>query len=139
MTERRADEATREVIRWLKTEYMSDQVGEEFDGIISGVTSFGVFVELNEVFVDGLIHITALGNDYYHFDPARHRLIGERTRGIYRLGDPIRVKVVRVDLDEARIDFEPVGALQKTEGRANLRRRAMRESKPKRKKSRRRR
>ena len=139
MTERRADEATRDVIRWLKTEYMSDRVGEEFDGIISGVTSFGVFVELNEVFVDGLIHITALGNDYYHFDPARHRLIGERTRGIYRLGDAIRVKVVRVDLDEARIDFEPVSMLQKTEGRANLRRRTMREGKSKHKKSRRRR
>ncbi|HLF24232.1 MAG TPA: ribonuclease R [Burkholderiales bacterium] len=139
MTERRADEATREVIRWLKTEYMSDQVGGEFDGIISGVTSFGVFVELNEVFVDGLIHITALGNDYYHFDPARHRLVGERTRGIYRLGDPIRIKVVRVDLDEARIDFEPVNVREKTEGRANLRRRTMREGKPKHKKSRRRR
>jgi ribonuclease R len=139
MTERRADDATREVIRWLKTEYMSDQVGEEFDGIISGVTSFGVFVELNQVFVDGLIHITALGNDYYHFDPARHRLIGERTRGIYRLGDAVRVKVVRVDLDEARIDFEPVSVPQKTEGRANLRRRTMREGKSKHKKSRRRR
>ena len=139
MTERRADEATREVIRWLKTEYMSDQVGEEFDGIISGVTSFGVFVELNEVFVDGLIHITALGNDYYHFDPGGHRLIGERTRGIYRLGDPIRVRVVRVDLDEARIDFEPVSVRRKTDGRANLRRRTVRESKPKHRKSRRRR
>lgn len=139
MTERRADEATREVIRWLKAEYMSDQVDEEFDGIISGVTSFGVFVELNEVFVDGLIHITALGNDYYHFEPARHRLIGERTRGIYRLGDAIRVKVVRVDLDEARIDFEPVNVRHKTEGRANLRRRTMREGKSKHKKSRRRR
>jgi len=139
MTERRADEATREVVRWLKTEYMSDRVGEEFDGIISGVTSFGVFVELNEVFVDGLIHITALGNDYYHFDPARHRLIGERTRGIYRLGDAIRVKVVRVDLDEARIDFEPVTIRHQTEGRANLRRRTKRESKPGPRKARRRR
>jgi ribonuclease R len=140
MTERRADEATREVVRWLKTEYMTDHVGDEFDGIISGVTSFGVFVELNQVFVDGLIHITALGDDYYHFDPARHRLIGERTRGIFRLGDAIRVKVVRVDLDEARIDFEPAGSVRKgTGGRANLRRRTLRESKPKRTKSRRRR
>ena len=139
MTERRADEATREVVRWLKTEYMSAHVGGEFDGIISGVTSFGVFVELNEVFVDGLIHITALGNDYYHFDPARHRLIGERTRGIYRLGDPIRIKVVRVDLDEARIDFEPVGSRAKSDARTNLRRRSTREGKPKHSKSRRRR
>ncbi|HEX7044497.1 MAG TPA: ribonuclease R [Burkholderiales bacterium] len=130
MTERRADEATREVIRWLKAEYMHDKVGEEFDGIISGVTSFGVFVELNEVFVDGLIHIAALGNDYFQFEPGKHRLIGERTRSIYRLGDPIRVKVVRVDIDEARIDFEPVGQPAKlAAGRANLRRRTVRHEK----------
>ncbi|HEY8555095.1 MAG TPA: ribonuclease R, partial [Burkholderiales bacterium] len=130
MTERRADEATREVIRWLKAEYMRDKVGEEFDGIISGVTSFGVFVELNEIFVDGLIHITALGNDYFHFEPGKHRLIGERTRSVYRLGDPIRVKVVRVDLDEARIDFEPVGQPAKlAAGRANLRRLTVRHEK----------
>ncbi len=108
-TERRADEATREVIRWLKAEYMMDRIGDELDGIISGVTGFGVFVELNEVYVDGLIHITALGNDYFHFDAAKHRLMGERTHQTFRLGDPIRVKVVRVDLDEARIDFEIAG------------------------------
>lgn len=140
MTERRADEATRQVIRWLKTEYMMDRIGEEFDGIISGVTGFGVFVELNEVFVDGLIHITALGNDYFHFDAAKHRLIGERTRTVYRLGDAIRVKVVRVDLDEARIDFEPAGKPTKPVGaRANLRRRSVRPGKKARPKSRRRR
>ena len=108
MTERRADEATREVTRWLKVEYMMDHVGDEFDGIISGVTNFGLFVELSELFVDGLIHITGLGNDYYQFDPAHHRLIGERTRRIYRLGDPIRVRVLRADLDEAKLDFELV-------------------------------
>lgn len=106
MTERRADEATREVIRWLKAEYMQDRIGEEFDGFVSGVTSFGVFVELTDVFVDGLVHITALGNDYFHFDAARHQLLGERTRVSFRLGDPLRVRVVRVDLDEAKIDFE---------------------------------
>ncbi|MGE5240359.1 MAG: ribonuclease R [Bacteroidota bacterium] len=110
MTERRADEATREVVRWLKAEYMTDKVGEEFDGYISGVTNFGIFVELVEVYVDGLVHITALGNDYYHFDAAQHRLLGERTRQIYRLGDKVRVRVVRVDLDEAKIDFELAGA-----------------------------
>jgi len=108
MTERRADEATREVVRWLKTEFMMGKVGEEFDGLISGVTNFGLFVELAKVYVDGLVHITALGNDYYHFDSAKHRLIGERTRQIFRLGDPVRVRVVRVDLDEAKIDFELV-------------------------------
>jgi len=110
MTERRADEATREVIRWLKAEYMKDKVGEEFDGYISGVTNFGIFVELVEVYVDGLVHITALGNDYYHFDAAHHRLMGERTRQIYRLGDKVQVRVVRVDVDEAKIDFELAGA-----------------------------
>ncbi len=125
MTERRADEATRDVIKWLKAEFMMDRIGEEFDGIISGVTSFGIFVELRDVFVDGLVHITALGNDYYHFDASKHRLMGERTRKIYRLGDTIRVRVVRVDLDEARIDFELPAAEQRpvtTKGGANLRR-----------------
>ncbi|MFQ5995602.1 MAG: ribonuclease R [Acidiferrobacterales bacterium] len=108
MTERRADDATREVVRWLKAEYMMDHVGDEFDGMITGVKNFGVFVQLMNVFVDGLVHITALGNDYFHFDPIKHRLTGSRTRKTYRLGDQLRVRVVRVDLDEARIDLEPV-------------------------------
>ena len=111
LTERRADEATREVTRWLKAEFMMDKIGEEFDGYISGVTNFGIFVELVEVYVDGLVHITALGNDYYHFDAAHHRLMGERTRQIYRLGDKVRVRVMRVDLDETKIDFELVGVV----------------------------
>ncbi len=106
MTERRADEATRDVIRWLKVEYMTDRIGEDFDGIISGVTNFGIFVELGETYVDGLVHITALGNDYYHFDPVHHRLLGERTRQVFRLGDSVRVRLIRVDLDELKIDFE---------------------------------
>ena len=106
MTERRADEATRDAEDWLKCEYMMDKVGEVYDGIISSVTSFGIFVELRDIFVEGLVHITALKNDYYHFEAHGHRLIGERTRKIYRLGDGIRVKVVRVDLDERKIDFE---------------------------------
>ena len=109
MTERRADDATREVIRWLKAEYMMDKIGEEFDGLISGVTNFGIFVELAEVYVDGLVHITALGQDYFHFDPAKHRLLGERTRQSFRLGDRVRVKVAQVNLDEAKLDFELVG------------------------------
>jgi ribonuclease R len=108
MTERRADDATREVVRWLKAEYMMDKIGEEFDGIISGVTNFGIFVELAEVYVDGLVHITALGQDYYHFDPGKHRLMGERTRKVFRLGDKVRVKVAQVNLDEAKLDFELV-------------------------------
>ncbi|GMQ92374.1 MAG: ribonuclease R [Gammaproteobacteria bacterium] len=108
MTERRADDATRDVIRWLKAEFMQDKIGEEFDGIISGVTNFGVFVELKDIYVDGLVHITSLGNDYYIFDATKHRLIGERTKETYRLGDAVRVQLVRVDLDEAKIDFELV-------------------------------
>ena len=105
-TERRADEATRDAVDWLKCEYMLDKIGEEYDGVISGVTSFGIFVELKEIIVEGLVHVTALHNDYYHFDPAGHRLLGERTGRIYRLGDAVRVKVVRVDLDDRKIDFE---------------------------------
>ena len=106
MTERRADDATRDVVDWLKCEYMMDKVGEEFPGIITGVTSFGLFVELEEIYVEGLVHITALRNDYYRFDPVKHSLIGERTNEMYRLADTVQVRVVRVDLDEKRIDFE---------------------------------
>jgi ribonuclease R len=105
MTERRADEATRDVVDWLKCEYMQDRVGECFDGVISSVTSFGLFVMLEQVFVEGLVHITQLAGDYYHFDPAHHRLLGERTRRIWRLGDKLRVKVARVDLETRKIDF----------------------------------
>jgi ribonuclease R len=105
-TERRAEEATRDVISWLKCEYMQDKVGEEFDGIVSGVTAFGLFVELKDVFVDGLVHVTALTEDYYHYDPVGHRLWGEYGGIVYRLSDPLRVKVVRVDLEEKKIDFE---------------------------------
>ncbi|HXH01899.1 MAG TPA: ribonuclease R [Candidatus Competibacteraceae bacterium] len=106
MTERRADEATRDAVEWLKCEFMLDKVGEEYDGIVSAVTAFGLFVELREVFVEGLVHVTALPNDYYHFDPVGHRLHGERSGRVYRLGDLLRVRVVRVGLDERKIDFE---------------------------------
>lgn len=118
MTERRADEATREVVRLLKAQYMQQHIGDEFDGLITGVTQFGIFVELSEVYVDGLVHITGLGNDYFHFEPKSHRLIGERTRKIFRLGDPVRVRVMRVDLDEAKIDFELADAPAHAAGRA---------------------
>ncbi len=107
--ERRADEATRDVVSWLKCEYMLDKVGEEFPGIISAVTSFGLFVELAEIYVEGLIHISNLAQDYFHFDAKSHQLRGERTGVNYRLGDSIRIRVVRVDLDEKKIDFELAG------------------------------
>ncbi|AOE87749.1 ribonuclease R [Pseudomonas sp. TCU-HL1] len=106
MTERRADEATRDVTNWLKCEYMRDRVGETFPGVISAVTGFGIFVELIDIYVEGLVHVTALPGDYYHFDPIHHRLAGERSGRSFRLGDTVEVVVARVDLDERKIDFE---------------------------------
>ena len=109
MTERRADDATRDAVAWLKCEFMLEKLGEEFDATITGVAAFGVFVTLDDMFVEGLVHVSALGSDYFHFDPVRHRLGGERSRRSFRLGDRIRVRVASVDLDERRVDFEPVG------------------------------
>lgn len=106
LAERRADDAVRDVIGWLKCEYMLDHVGDAFSGVITGVTAFGLFVELQDVYVEGLLHVSALDNDYYHFDAAKHRLTGERTHFSYRLGDTVEIVVVRVDLDERKIDFE---------------------------------
>ncbi|MBI6795985.1 ribonuclease R [Pseudomonas syringae pv. syringae] len=106
MSERRADEATRDVVNWLKCEYMKDRVGESFPGVITAVTGFGLFVELTDIYVEGLVHVTALPGDYYHFDPLHHRLAGERTGRNFRLGDTVEVRVMRVDLDERKIDFE---------------------------------
>ncbi len=113
MTERRADDATRDVIDWLKCEYMLDKVGEEFEGIISEVTGFGIFVELKNIYVEGLVHITALKNDYYHFDPISRQLIGKRSHTAYRLGDFVWVKVVRVNLDQKQMDFDLVNSQPK--------------------------
>lgn len=106
MTERRADEATRDVVNWLKCEFMQDRVGEIFEGVITAATGFGIFVELKDIYVEGLVHVTALPADYYHFDPVHHRLAGERSGRSFRLGDSVAVKVMRVDLDERKIDFE---------------------------------
>jgi len=108
MTEKRADEATREAIAWLKCEFMLDKIGEEFDGVITGVTSFGLFVQLQDVFVDGLVHVTSLENDYYEFDAPRHQLVGARSKKAYQLAAPLRVRVVNVDMEQRRIDFDPV-------------------------------
>lgn len=117
--ERRADDATRDVLSWLKCEYMMDKIGEEFPGIISAVTSFGFFVELADIFVEGLVHISNLGQDYFHFDPTSHQLKGERTNINFRLGDSVKIKVVRVDLDEKKMDFELIqkeSTVKKAEG-----------------------
>lgn len=105
MTERRADDATRDVQAWLKCYYMQDKIGEVFDGTVAGVTSFGLFVALDGIYVEGLLHVTELGNDYFNYDKARHEMAGERTGVRYRLGDRLRVKVSRVDLETSKIDF----------------------------------
>ena len=105
MTERRADEATRDVTNWLKCFYMQDKIGEIFEGTVAGVTSFGLFVALDGVYVEGLVHVTELGNDYFHYDKARHEMAGERTGVRYRLGDRLTIKVARVDLETTKIDF----------------------------------
>jgi ribonuclease R len=108
MTEKRADDATRDAIAWLKCEFMLDKIGGEFDGVITGVTSFGVFVQLQDVFVEGLVHVTSLENDYYELDAPRHRLVGARSKKVYQLATPLRVRVAKVDMEQRRIDFEPV-------------------------------
>ena len=110
LTERRANNASYNVIAWLKAEFMLKRVGEEFDGVVSGVREFGLFVQLDQIFVDGLVHVSALGNDFYHYDPVRIELAGERGGQRFRLGDKVRVTVARVDMDQAKIDFELVSA-----------------------------
>jgi ribonuclease R len=104
-TERRADEASREVESWLKCYYMRNRVGDEFEGTISGVAGFGIFVALDGIYVEGMVHISELGSDYFLFDSAKHQLLGERTGRRFRLGDRIRIKIARVDLESSRIDF----------------------------------
>ena len=105
LTERRADEATRDVENWLKCYFMQDKVGATFNGTISGVTSFGIFVTLDDLNIDGLVHVTELGRDYFHFDPARHAMVGERSGRDFQLAGRVRVKVARVDLEAGKIDF----------------------------------
>ena len=112
-TERRADDATREVADWLKCEYMQDHVGEEFYGVISSVTGFGFFVRLNDLFIDGLVHISGLANDYYLFDMPKQRLIGENSGIIFRLGDAVKVRVEAVSLEQKQIDFSLISSERK--------------------------
>ena len=117
MTERRADDATRDVHLWLKCEYLRHHIGDEFAGVVASVTRFGMFVELTDIYTEGLVHISALPSDYYHFDQASQRLVGEHTRQMYQLGDAVRVLVTRVDLDDRKIDLELVGAVMPGAGR----------------------
>jgi ribonuclease R len=104
-TERRADEATRDVENWLKCFFMKERIGEEFDGTISAVTAFGIFVALDTVYVEGLVHVSELGQDYFQFDNVKHQMLGERTGQRFRLGDRVRVKLVRANLESNKIDF----------------------------------
>jgi len=106
LSERRADEASRDVVSWLKCEYLEDRVGEVFDGIITSAVSFGLFIELKDLYVEGLVHITSLPKDYYRHEPERNRLIGERTGQTFSMADEVVVRVVAVNLDERKIDFE---------------------------------
>lgn len=123
MTERRADEATRDAVNWLKCEYMLSKVGETYGGTVTAITSFGLFVLLESVYVEGLVHISALGHEYFHFDPERHRLFGERSGRAFGVGDSVRVEVVNVDLDERKVDLELAGGRQRTGQRGPRRRR----------------
>jgi len=105
LTERRADDATRDVEAWLKCHYMQDKVGEVFAGTISGVANFGIFVTLDDLNIDGLVHVTELGRDYFRFDGTRHALSGERSGRLFQLAGRVRVRVARVDLETTKIDF----------------------------------
>lgn len=131
MTERRADDATRDAVAWLKCEYMQNHLGDEFQGVIAAVTSFGFFVELDAVYVEGLVHVSSLSNDYYHYDPERQRLVGERGGQHYKLGDSVQVRVAKVDLDDRKMDFELVTgqkAKPKAKGRQHAKARMTQEA-----------
>ncbi len=139
MTERRADDATRDVEAWLKCYYMRDKVGEEFSGKISAVTSFGVFVLLDDIYVEGLLHISELGRDYFHYRQETHSIEGEKSGVSYRLGDRLTVRVARADLESAQIDFVMAkpegkeaagGAPSRPAGRQNERSRSSSPAKP---------
>ncbi|QDO82370.1 ribonuclease R [Shewanella psychropiezotolerans] len=104
-TERRADEATRDVSDWLKCEFMQDHVGDTFDAVVASVTHFGMFVRLDKLFIDGLVHISSLGSDYYQYDNMRQRLVGESSGQVYQIGDKVTVKVASVNLDDRQIDL----------------------------------
>lgn len=121
MAERRADEATRNVADWLKCDFMQDYVGEVFTGIIASVTGFGFFVRLNNLFIDGLVHVSSLDNDYYRYDNIGQRLVGESSGAVYRLGDTVEIRVEAVHMDERKIDFALVSSTRKARVKAKPR------------------
>ena len=128
MAERRADDASRDVMAFLKCEFIEGHIGDEFEGVVSAVTGFGLFVELADVYVEGLIHISNLSRDYYEYDQGRHMLVGERSGIAYALGDSVKVRVVRVDLDERKVDLELVDHTSSVKVRRAKRKRPSSES-----------
>jgi ribonuclease R len=111
--ERRAAEAEREILQWKKVRFMADKVGDVFDGYITGVAPFGMFVELTEHYVEGLVHVSTMADDYYRYNELSHSLFGESTRKTYRLGDRVRVQIVRVDMERRQIDLGIEDVLEK--------------------------
>jgi ribonuclease R len=111
--ERRADEAERELVQWKKVRFMADKVGDEFEGYITGVTAFGLFIELIEHFVEGLVHVSTMADDYYRFVERAHILKGENTGKVYRLGDRVGVQVVKVDMERRQVDLALVEILER--------------------------
>jgi ribonuclease R len=111
-TERRAGEAEREVVKWKQAEFMRAHIGEEFTGHVSGVVAFGMFVQLDEVYAEGMVHVSDMKDDYYRYDEGGHRLVGQRRGGVFRLGDPLRVRVRGIDEERMEVDLELVAALR---------------------------
>jgi len=111
--ERRATDAERELTEWKKVRFMADKLGDVFAGYVTGVQAFGLFVELGEIYVQGLVHVSSMTDDYYRFNEKAHTLLGENTGSTYRLGDKVQVQVVRVDLERRQIDFALVDVLER--------------------------
>ena len=111
--ERRADDAERELLQWKKVKFMADKVGDEFEGYVTGVAAFGLFIELIEHYVEGLVHVSTMADDYYRFVESAHMLRGENTQKTYRLGDKVKVQVIRVNMDVRQIDLGLVEILER--------------------------
>jgi ribonuclease R len=125
--ERRAEEAERELLQWKKVKFMADKVGDEFEGYVTGVAAFGLFIELIEHYVEGMVHVSTMADDYYRFVESGHLLRGENTRKVYRLGDKVKVQVVRVNMDLRQIDLALVEILDRVrEGHHGSRRSQLR-------------
>ena len=110
--ERRADDAERELLQWKKVRFMADKVGDEFQGYITGVAPYGLFIELSEHYVEGMVHVSSMADDYYRFVEQQHILRGENTKKVYRLGDKVHVQVVRVDMERRQVDLGLVEILE---------------------------